>query len=98
MPDPTFTYTIDSRPVERYLQRKHSSLTGPRVPAFLRDTKWGADLAARFRAAGYAVASLRPARYADMLFTDMAPFEQMGLYRYFDLVVTPGFTIRSSRS
>ena len=92
VPDPTFTYTIDYGPVERYLQRKDIELDRPIVCLhLLRDTEWGGDLAARFRAAGYAVASLRPARYADILFTDMAPFEQMGLYRYFDLVVTHRF-------
>lgn len=92
VPDPTFTYTIDYQPVERYMQQNGIVFDRPVVCLhLLRDTAWGADLASRFRKAGFVVASLRPSRYADMVFTGMAPFEQMGLYRYFDLVVTHRF-------
>jgi polysaccharide pyruvyl transferase len=92
VPDPTFSYTIDYQSIERYLQRKGIVFDKPVVCLhLLRDSSWGADLATRFRRAGYAIASLRPARYADMIFTDLSPFEQVGLYRYFDLVVTHRF-------
>lgn len=92
VPDPTFTYSIDYRAIERYLQRRKIVFDRPVVCLhLLRDDSRGADLAARFRRAGYAVASLRPARYADMMFTDLSPFEQVGLYRYFALVVTHRF-------
>ena len=37
------------------------------------------------------VASLRPAYYADIVFTDLSAFEQVGLYKYFDLVITHRF-------
>ena len=82
---------VQLSPVERYLQRKHIELDHPLVCLHLLETRSGGRLGRRFRAAGYAIASLRPAHYADILFTDMAPFEQMGLYRYFDLVVTHRF-------
>lgn len=92
VPDPTFTYTIDYGAIERYLQHKNIVFDRPVVCLhLLRDASGGADLASRFRRAGYAVASLRPARYADMIFTDLSPFEQVGLYRYFALVVTHRF-------
>lgn len=92
VPDPTFSYTIDYQSIERYLQRKGIVFDRPVVCLhLLRDSSWGPALAARFRRAGYAIASLRPARYADMMFTDLSPFEQVGLYRYFDLVVTHRF-------
>lgn len=92
VPDPTFTYTIDYRPIERYLQQKNIVFDRPVVCLhLLRDASVGAALAARLRRAGYAIASLRPARYADVIFTDLSPFEQIGLYRYFALVVTHRF-------
>lgn len=92
VPDPTFSYTIDYQSIERYLERKGIVFDKPVVCLhLLRDSSWGAELATRFRRAGYAIASLRPARYADMIFTDLSPFEQVGLYRYFDLVVTHRF-------
>lgn len=92
VPDPTFTYEIDYTHIENYLEENDLHFTRPVVCLhLLRDSYWAADLAARFRKAGYVVASLRPARYADLVLTDLSPFEQMGLYKYFSLVVTHRF-------
>ena len=57
----------------------------------MRDTKWASSLADYFRNEGYIVASLRPAYYADTIFTDLSAFEQIGLYKYFELVITHRF-------
>jgi len=92
VPDPTFRYYIDYKPVEAYLQRKSLRFSKPVVCLhLLRDSTWATTLAEKFKASGYLVASLRPARYADILLTDLAPFEQIGIYRYFSLVITHRF-------
>ena len=92
VPDPTFTYDIDYSHIERYLASKAYSLGRPMVCLhLLKDSQWASALAERFRKVGYLVASLRPAHYADMLFTDLSPFEQLGLYKHFSLVITHRF-------
>lgn len=92
IPDPTFTYDIDYRHIKKYLERKKLVFSKPVICLnLLRTTKWATELARLFRKEGYLVASLRPAYYADMIFTDLSPFEQIGLYKYFDLVITHRF-------
>lgn len=89
IPDPTFTYEIDYSFIENYIRKKKLLFNKPIVCLhLLRDTKWASALASIFRKEGYVIASLRPAYYADILFTDLSPFEQMGIYKYFDLVIT----------
>jgi hypothetical protein len=92
IPDPTFTYDIEYSHVERYFARNHLHFAQPLVCLhLLKDSHWAGALADRFRKAGYLVASLRPAYYADILFTDLSPFEQLGLYKYMTLVITHRF-------
>jgi hypothetical protein len=92
IPDPTFTYEIDYSYVEQYIKRKRLHFSKPIVCFHLtRDTIWAKSLANYFKKEGYVVASLRPAYYADIIFTDLSPFEQMGIYKYFDLVITHRF-------
>ena len=92
VPDPTFTHAIDHAHMERYFAARPGLESKPMVCLhLLRNSSWGCALADRFRKAGYVVASLRPARYADVVFTDLGPFEQLGLYRHFSLVVTHRF-------
>ena len=92
IPDPTFTYEIDYSFAEEYLGKKKLALIRPVVCLhLLRGSKWGGDLANYFRKEGYMIASLRPAYYADITLTDLSPFEQMGIYKYFTLVITHRF-------
>jgi hypothetical protein len=92
IPDPTFTYDIDYSHIEHYFAKRKLRLKAPVVCLhLLRDSQWAPALADRFRKAGYLVASLRPAHYADILFTDLSPFEQLGLYSRFSLVITHRF-------
>jgi Polysaccharide pyruvyl transferase len=92
VPDPTFTYDIDHTHIERYLVKKGFRPTAPVVCLHsVRGLAWAPALAKRFQKLGYIVASLRPAYYADILFTDLSPFEQMGLYKHFSLVITHRF-------
>jgi hypothetical protein len=92
VPDPTFAYDIDYAYVERYLKSHRLSFEKPVICLHLtRDAEWAPDLADRLRKAGFAIASLRPARYADVILTDLSPFEQVGIFRYFALVITHRF-------
>ena len=92
VPDPTFTCEIDYRYADQYFKRHNVPAGKPIVCLhLLRYTNWAAALAAYFRKQGYVVASLRPAHYADLLLTDLSPFEQTGIYRYFSLVITHRF-------
>jgi len=92
IPDPTFTFDIDYGLAEQYIKRKKLVFNKPIICLhLLRDTKWARDLANHFRKAGYTIASLRPAYYADLIFTDLSPFEQVGIYKYFSLVITHRF-------
>ena len=92
IPDPTFTYEINYDHIEGYFERKKRVFRKPIVCLHLvRSIKWASELAHYFRKKGFLVASLRPAYYADLIFTDLSPFEQMGLYQYFDLVITHRF-------
>ena len=92
IPDPTFTFEIDYRYIEDYIIQRKLIFKKPIVCLhLLRSTKWASTLADYFRQEGYIIASLRPAYYADIIFTDLLAFEQIGLYRYFDLVITHRF-------
>lgn len=92
IPDPTFTYKIDYHHVEEYIKQKKLIFKKPVVCLhLLRTTKWASELAGYFRKAGYIIASLRPAYYADIILTDLSLFEQVGVYKYFDLVITHRF-------
>jgi Polysaccharide pyruvyl transferase len=92
VPDPTFTYDIDYTHIQEYMNKRQLGFTSPVVCLhLLRDSPWAGALASHFRKAGYVVASLRPAKYADIAFTDLSPLEQMGIYRYFCLVITHRF-------
>jgi len=92
IPDPTFTYDINYDYIEQYFERKKIVFRKPIVCLHMvRGIKWASELAHYFRKEGYLIASLRPAYYADFVFTDLSAFEQMGLYKYFDLVITHRF-------
>lgn len=92
IPDPTFTYEIDYSYIEHYIEKRKIYFDKPIVCLHLtRDTKWARDVSEYFRKEGFVVASLRPAYYADVIFTDLSPFEQVGIYKYFDLVITHRF-------
>jgi hypothetical protein len=92
IPDPTFTYEIDYGYIEQYIKKRKLIFKKPLVCLHLtRDTKWGSDLSRYFKQEGFIIASLRPAYYADIIFTDLSPFEQIGIYKYFSLVITHRF-------
>jgi hypothetical protein len=92
VPDPTFTYDIDYSFADKYVVRKKLNLHKPIVCFHLtRGALWAKELATYFRKEGYRIASFRPAYYADIILSDLSAFEQAGIYKYFNLVITHRF-------
>lgn len=92
VPDPTFSYKIDYRNVEKYLLKKDIDLNKPTICLHLtKETEYSFQLADSLRKKGYQIASLRPAYYADILLNDLSPLELIGIFKYFKAVVTHRF-------
>lgn len=92
LPDPTFTLDIDYTPIEKYLDRNHIDIPRKTIcfHTYRTDT-WAPQVAAQLRAQGYTIASLRPAPWADIVLNGLSPLEQLGVYRYFSLIITHRF-------
>ena len=52
---------------------------------------WADDFAKYFKSKGYFIGTPRPYKYSDFVLNDMGPLEQLGIYGYFELVVTHRF-------
>lgn len=93
LPDPTFSMDVDPEPARRFAARKGlDKQTKPVVCLHLNRRDAHSDaIADGFRKRGYVVASLRPARYADIQLNDIGPLEIAGIFRYFAFVVTHRF-------
>lgn len=92
LPDPTFCLSIDYSYIEKYLYEKNIDLSKPTVCFhLLRTDLWGHELALKFKEVGYQVASFRPNKYSDILLNDLSPLEQLGVYKYFRLMITHRF-------
>lgn len=92
VPDPTFILDIDYTFIEKYLKAKRISI--PKKSVLLHtfgDDHWAEDLARKFRKDGYYIVAPRPMSWADLCLNDMAPFEQLGIYSYFEVVITHRF-------
>lgn len=91
VPDPTFTLSIDYSHIEHYLRERKLSLKKVICFHTLRDDYWVKDVAEKLKFKGYKIASLRPAKWADYILNDLSPLEQLGIYKYFDCMVTHRF-------
>ncbi|MEE1258800.1 MAG: polysaccharide pyruvyl transferase family protein [Paludibacteraceae bacterium] len=93
IPDPTFSLEIDDRITDEYLKKKQILI--PQKSLLFHttksDNKWAATAAKEYRGQGYKIYSLRPAPWADEVLNDMSPLEQLGIYRYFECVITHRF-------
>jgi len=92
VPDPTFNLDIDYSFVESYLIRKDIII--PKKSVFIHtfgDDNWAEETAKILRKNGYLIVTPRPVKWADHCFNDMSPFEQLGIYRYFEFVITHRF-------
>ena len=92
IPDPTFTLDIDYSYVENYLKKKKLDINAPIICIHaLKDEIWPKELSNILKSKGYKIASLRPAHWADYIFNDMSPLEQLGIYKYFQCLITHRF-------
>lgn len=92
IPDPTFTMEIDYSKIEDYLFRK--SIKIPEKSIFLHtygDDNWAVNLTKKLRELGYYVVAPRPLIGANLCLNDLSPIEQLGIYKYFSLVITHRF-------
>ena len=92
IPDPTFTFKIDYSHVERLVQQRNMNFSKPTVALNLpRTFKPATELASYYKAKGFQVLSLVPAKYGDICLTDISPFEWAGIYADLHLVITDRF-------
>ena len=92
VPDPTFTLDVDYTHIEKYLT--HKKITIPQKTVCLNfslDDKWIKDVVYELKKENYTIASFRPAPFVDILLNDLGPLEQLGIYRYFSVVITNRF-------
>lgn len=90
--DPTFTLDIDYRYAENYLRQKGIAIPQKAVLIHASfDEKWPRKIVKKFHRLGYKVFAPRFNSWADVCLNDMSPLEQLGIYKYFSLVVTHRF-------
>lgn len=90
--DPTFTLSIDYDVTNLYLKKK--KLIIPDKSVLIHATfseKWPRKVVKMFHKLGYTVFAPRFNTWADIMLNDMSPLEQLGIYKYFDLVITHRF-------
>lgn len=90
--DPTFTLDIDYSAVEKYLQKRKLDLANTVcIHAWKQDDIFIVPFVDMLKKAGYKVASLRPAKWADIELNDLGPMEQAGIFKYFKCLITHRF-------
>lgn len=92
VPDPTFILDIDYTHIEKYLEKRDINIAQKSV--FIHnwgDDNWACDIANALKKEKYQIVTPRPAKWADFSLNDMSPFEQLGIYRYFEFVITHRF-------
>lgn len=92
VPDPTFTMDIDKNATRRYLAKKRLNIPSKSVFMHLYgNDSWADELAKHFKSCGYTIVTPRPYKFSDIVLNDMGPLEQLGIYGYFELVITHRF-------
>nr|WP_321356179.1 polysaccharide pyruvyl transferase family protein [uncultured Draconibacterium sp.] len=93
VPDPTFTFDIDYSFAQKYVEKKGLLKTGKPIICFhlLKTNLFAQPLADKLREKGFIIASLRPAKYADIILKDLSPLEFAGIFKFFHLTLTHRF-------
>ncbi|MFH0734336.1 MAG: polysaccharide pyruvyl transferase family protein [bacterium] len=92
LPDPTFTMDINYSIVEKYIAKKRINFSKPIIGMHIHKMDfWAKDVAKYFKSIGFRIASIRPFGGEDFLLNDMGPMEHMGIFKYFDLMITNKF-------
>lgn len=92
VPDPTYTLTVNYSYIDKYLADRHLDIAENSILIHSsKEDTWVPKLADSLRKQGYKIYSLAPAKWADVCIFNINAFEQLGLYRYFRLVITNRF-------
>ncbi|MCQ2246609.1 MAG: polysaccharide pyruvyl transferase family protein [Bacteroidaceae bacterium] len=91
IPDPTFAYDIDYKYADDYVKRKNLDLSNSILIHGYRDDSYLSGFVKLAKKRGYTIASLRPARWADIEINDVGPREHAGIFKYFKCVITHRF-------
>ena len=92
LPDPTFGLNVDYRYVEAYMSDRKLNIPSKSILFHTnKEDLWVESEIERLKSDGYKIYSFRPVSWADEVLNDMSPLEQLGIYRYFDCVVTHRF-------
>lgn len=91
IPDPTFAYDIDYKYADGYVKRKKIDLSNAILIHGYRDDAYLSGFVKLAKEKGYKIASLRPARWADIEINDVGPREHAGIFKYFKCVITHRF-------
>ena len=92
VPDPTFTMDIDRDITRQYLEKKRLNIPSKSVFMHLYgNDAWADGLTKYFKSLGYTIVTPRPYKFSDIVLNDMGPLEQLGIYGYFELVITHRF-------
>ena len=93
IPDPTFYFDIDYTDADRYAKKNGIANCSKPIVCFhlLKTDSFAQELADIYHKAGYLIASLRPAKYADFLLKDLSPTEFAGIFKYFKITITHRF-------
>ena len=92
IPDPTFTYDIDYSCVERYLAKRNVYIPHKSVfIQFFGSDIWLNDVVTKLKKEGYTIVTSRGVSWSDIVLIDMSPLEQIGIYKYVNLVITHRF-------
>ncbi|WP_320040575.1 polysaccharide pyruvyl transferase family protein [uncultured Desulfobacter sp.] len=91
--DPTLNYDIDYSCAQKYARKKGFFKERKPIICFhlLKENTFAQELAKKLKEKGFLIASLRPAKYADIVFKDLSPVEFAGIFRYFYLTLTHRF-------
>lgn len=91
IPDPTFAYDIDYKFADDYVKRRKLDLSNAILIHGYRDDAYLSGFVKLAKKKGYTIASLRPARWADIEINDVGPREHAGIFKYFKCVITHRF-------
>lgn len=93
IPDPTFYFDIDYTDADKYAHKNGIANSKKPIVCFhlLKTDSFAQELADIYHKAGYLIASLRPAKYADFLLKDLSPTEFAGIFKYFKITITHRF-------
>lgn len=93
IPDPTLSYTLNTKPAADYLRKRRVSLGAKTIGLDLPTSVRGVEQAVKhYKDAGYTIVTWRGrSKYADFDFSDLSPLEWSGIFAHFAITLTNRF-------